>query len=151
MASRSSPSHVPPLPLAMSFGMALLALCLVAGARLAGFTPQQAVSSGEVRESRLLSFQTDGRGDVAVIDAQTGETITLAGKEGFIPGVLRGLNRLRRTNEFHPGDAYRLERLSSGELMLVDTTTGVRLELNAYGHANARVFETFLRPTGDKS
>lgn len=151
MAQSASPSHVPPLPLALSFGVALLALALVAGAKLAGFTPQQDMASSAVLQSRLLSFQSDSQGEIAVIDAETGETISKAGKEGFIPGVLRGLNRLRRTNEALPTDAYRLERLNNGELMLVDTTTGVRLELNAYGHSNARIFEAFLPPTGDKS
>lgn len=131
--------------------MALLALVLVAGAKFAGFTAQQDAGGGEVLQSRLLSFRSDSQGGVAVIDAKTGETISLAGKEGFIPGVLRGLNRLRQINEAQTTDAYRLERLSSGELMLVDTTTGVRLELNAYGHSNARVFEAFLQKTGDQS
>lgn len=131
--------------------MALLALALVAGAKFVGFSAQQDAASGEVLQSRLLSFRSDSQGVVAVIDAKTGETISLTGKEGFIPGVLRGLNRLRQINEAHATDAYRLERLSSGELMLIDTVTGVRLELNAYGHANARVFEAFLQQTGDQS
>jgi hypothetical protein len=35
--------------------------------------------------------------------------------------------------------------------MLTDTATGVSLDLNAYGHANAQVFTQFLAPRGDNS
>ncbi len=142
---------LPRLPLVLSFGMAVAALALVTGARLAGFSPQQEAVVSEVAESRLLRFDRDATGEIDVIDAATGETIAKAGSEGFVPGVLRGLDRLRRTSESSISEAYRLERLGNGQLMLTDTASGVTLDLAAYGQANARVFAAFLPSTGDRS
>ena len=142
---------LPRLPLVLSFGMAVAALALVTGARLAGFSPQQEAVVSEVAESRLLRFDRDATGEIDVIDAATGETIAKAGGEGFVPGVLRGLDRLRRTSESSISEAYRLERLGNGRLMLTDTASGVTLDLAAYGQANARVFAAFLPSTGDRS
>lgn len=140
------------LPLALFFGMAVAALVLVTGARIAGFSPkQQEAALFQVAESRLLRFEHDVTGEINVIDAATGETIATADSEGFIPGVLRGLDRLRRTNKSSTSDAYRLERLNNGQLLLTDTASGVRLDLAAYGQDNARVFATFLPSTGDQS
>lgn len=153
MASAPARSHIPPLPLALSFGMALLALVLVAGARVAGFSPEQALPGAEVVDSRLLRFEQAADGQITVIDGSTGEAIAdaPAGAEGFLKGALRGLNRIRMADETAPGVPYRLERLANGQLMLVDTASGVALDLNAYGRSNAAVFAEFLETTGDKS
>jgi len=51
MASAPARSHIPPLPLALSFGMALLALLLVAGARLTGVSPEQTLPGATAVES----------------------------------------------------------------------------------------------------
>lgn len=141
----------PHLPLMVAFAMAIAALALVTGARLAGFTPQQHGAEAAVLESRLLLFQRTATNEVDVIDASTGETILWAGKEGFIPGVLRALDRLRRGQAAAASDAYRLERLSNGQLLLTDTASGMTLDLAAYGQVNARVFAAFLQSTGDQS
>jgi len=153
MASAPARSHVPPLPLALSFGMALLALVLVAGARVAGFSAEQTLPGAEVVDSRLLRFEQAADGQITVIDGSTGEAIAdaPAGAEGFLKGALRGLNRIRMADETAPGVPYRLDRLANGQLMLVDTASGVALDLNAYGRSNAAVFAEFLETTGDKS
>lgn len=139
------------LPIAIGFGMAVLALVLVAGARVSGFAPEQAVSRGQPVQSRFLRFETTPMGEIAVIDAETGAVLANAGHEGFIPGVLRGLNRMRRTAEADLAHAWRLDSLDNGQLLLTDTATGVSLDLNAYGRANAQVFTEFLAPRGDNS
>lgn len=136
--------------MALSFGIAAVALLLVAGARVTGFSPKQELEQAHVLQSRLLRFAGDSETGVQVIDVQTGETLARTSREGFIPGVLRGLNRLRKTNELTPAEAYRLERLDNGQLLLIDTATGVSLDLNAYGRANAAIFKDFLA-TGDQS
>lgn len=102
-------------------------------------------------QSRMLRFETTPAGDITVIDAKTGAVIANAGREGFIPGVLRGLNRMRQTAEADTSHAWRLDSLGNGQVMLTDTATGVSLDLNAYGHANAQVFTQFLAPRGDNS
>lgn len=150
MTSSTSRSHIPPLPLALSFGFAALALLLVAGARVTGFSPKQELEQAHVLQSRLLRFAGDAETGVRVIDVQTGETLARTSREGFIPGVLRGLNRVRRTSEAPTAEAYRLERLDNGQLLLIDTATGVSLDLNAYGRGNAAIFKDFLA-TGDQS
>ena len=153
MAKAPSRSHVPPLPLALSFGMALLALALVAGARLAGFSPAQTLPGGTVVESRSLRFEQASDGRIIVVDAATGLAISDAppGAEGFLKGAMRGLTRIRKAEETAQGAPYRLELLANGQLMLVDTMSGVALDLNAYGRSNAAVFAEFLETTGDKS
>jgi putative photosynthetic complex assembly protein len=151
MTSVSSRAPLSKLPLAFAFGLVVLALVLVAGARVSGFTPQQAVAEAGIVQSRLISFEATPAGEIKVIDARTGAVIANAGSEGFIPGVLRGLNRMRRNAEADLAHAWRLDSLDNGQLMLTDTATGVSLDLNAYGSVNAQVFNQFLAPRGDNS
>lgn len=153
MATAPARSHIPPLPLALSFGMALLALVLVAGARVAGYSPEQTLPGATVVDSRILRFEQAGDGRVTVIDGATGQAITSTapGAEGFLKGALRGLSRIRMSDEASPTAAYELQRLSNGQLLLIDTASGIKLDLNAYGRGNAAVFAQFLETTGDKS
>lgn len=153
MASAPARSHIPPLPLALSFGMAILALVLVAGARITGYGPEQSLPNAEVVDSRLLRFEQAADGHITVIDDRTGEAIAdaPAGAEGFLKGALRGLNRIRKADETALSVPYRLELMANGQLLLVDTASGVALDLNAYGRGNAAVFAEFLETTGDKS
>ena len=153
MATVRSSHQVPPLPLALGFGLALLTLALVAGARLTGFTPEQTLPGASVVDSRLLRFVQESDGGVTVIDGETGLAIADAppGAEGFLKGALRGLMRIRMGEQTPHGAPYRLQRLANGQLMLIDTSTGVSLDLNAYGRSNAAVFGEFLETTGDKS
>lgn len=143
-------SIAPKIPLAFAAGMVIVALLVVGAARFTGFSPVQDMGAAEVQKSRLIRFDSDAKG-VAVIDASTGEVITHTSKEGFVPGVLRGLNRMRQTEQVDVAQAYRLEKLSNGQLLLVDPAAGVSLDLAAYGHDNATLFLGFLSPTGDKS
>jgi putative photosynthetic complex assembly protein len=130
-------------------GMVVAALLAVSVARIGGYSPVQSLGTSQVEQSRLLRFESDAQG-VAVIDATTGAVITHTSAEGFIPGVLRGLNRMRQTEQASATDAYRLERLSNGQLLLVDTVSGVSLDLAAYGRDNAASFVRFLSPSGDQ-
>jgi putative photosynthetic complex assembly protein len=140
-----------PSPAALAAaGMVIAALIAVAAARIGGYSPVQSLGTTEVAQSRLLRFESDPQG-VAVIDATTGAVITHTSAEGFIPGVLRGLNRMRQTEQANVGAAYRLEHLTNGQLLLVDTASGVSLDLAAYGRDNAASFLRFLSPSGDQS
>ena len=129
--------------------MALLALMLVAGARVTGYSPELTLPGASVVDSRLLRFEQAADGQITVRDGTTGETITATapGAEGF----LKGLNRMRMADETAGAVPYRLERLTNGQLLLIDTASGVKLDLNAYGRGNAAVFAEFLEPTGDQS
>lgn len=129
--------------------MVVAALLAVSAAKIGGYSPVQAMGDVEVAQSRLLRFVSDVQG-VAVVDANNGKVITHTSAEGFIPGVLRGLNRMRQTEQASANDAYRLERLANGQLLLVDTASGVSLDLAAYGRDNAASFLRFLQDTGDQ-
>ena len=131
-------------------GMVVVALLAVSIARIGGYSPVQSLGASGVAQSRLLRFEGDTQG-VAVIDAKSGALITHTSAVGFIPGVLRGLNRMRQTELAKASDAYRLERLNNGQLLLVDTASGVSLDLAAYGRDNAASFLRFLSPSGDQN
>ncbi|MCA3559663.1 MAG: hypothetical protein IOC82_01375 [Aestuariivirga sp.] len=139
----------PSLAAIAAVGMVVAALLAVSVAKLSGYSPVQTLGASEVAQSRLLRFESGAQG-VAVIDATTGAVITHTSAEGFIPGVLRGLNRMRQTGQAKVTDAYRLEHLSNGQLLLVDTVSGVSLDLAAYGRDNAASFLRFLPTTGDQ-
>ena len=140
--------RVSPAALAAA-GMVVAALVAVSAAKIWGYSPVQRLETSEVSQSRLLRFESDAQG-VAVIDATTGDVITHTSAEGFIPGVLRGLNRMRQTEAASTTDAYRLEHLANGQLLLVDTVSGVSLDLAAYGRDNAATFLRFLQTSGDQ-
>ncbi|MFO1133563.1 MAG: photosynthetic complex assembly protein PuhC [Hyphomicrobiales bacterium] len=149
MAQHPVRSHRPHPAALAAAGMVVAALLAVSLARYGGYSPVQSLGTSDVAQSRLLRFESDAQG-VAVIDATTGAVITHTSAEGFIPGVLRGLNRMRQTEQAKVSDAYRLERLSNGQLLLVDTASGVSLDLAAYGRDNAASFVRFLSPSGDQ-
>lgn len=147
MAHAPARSFAPRLPALAAAGMVVAALVAVSAARLGGYSPVQELAAADVLQSRLVRFQSDADG-VAVIDAATGKIITHTSAEGFVPGVLRGLNRMRQTELADAAAAYRLERLSNGQLLLIDTASGIKLDLAAYGRDNAALMATFLSSTG---
>ena len=151
ISTPASRNRIPPLPLALSFGMALVALALVAGARLVGVSPEQTLPGAAVVDSRLISIEQAPDGRITVSDATTGQPIanSAPGVEGFLRGALRGLNRIRMADASLKGEPYRLERLANSQILLIDTGSGVTLDLNAYGRSNAAVFAKYLETTGD--
>lgn len=138
------------LPAAVAAGLVVAALLVVSAARIQGYSPVQELGAAEVLQSRMIRFDSDAQ-RVAVVDAETGVVLAETAQEGFISGVLRGLKRMRQTEQAGMAEAYRLERMSNGQIRLIDTVTGVSLDLAAYGQTNAAVFAQFLSPTGDKS
>jgi len=138
------------LPAAVAAGLVVAALLVVSAARIQGYSPVQELGAAEVLQSRMIRFDSDAQ-RVAVVDAETGAVLAETAQEGFISGVLRGLKRMRQTEQAGMAEAYRLERMSNGQIRLIDTVTGVSLDLAAYGQTNAAVFAQFLSPTGDKS
>jgi putative photosynthetic complex assembly protein len=150
---QAAANSVPRLPLAWAFSVVIVTILVVTAARLTGFSPVQDLGASEVLQSKLLRFEDAGDGSVSIIDGTTGKLVASAepGTNGFLRGTLRGLMRVRKKGEVSYGAPYRLERLRNGQLMLIDTASGIRLDLNAYGQTNAAVFAAFLSTTGDKS
>lgn len=140
-------------PLILAFGLAITAIAVSAGVRFAGVSPHQKLEGAEIQQSRLIRFEPMSDGRIIILDATSGEVITTAPLElaGFLKGVLRGLGRIRRTQEIDIADPYRLEKMTNGQLLLVDTASGISLDMNAYGRSNASVFGAFLSTKGDQS
>jgi putative photosynthetic complex assembly protein len=153
MSNSSPKSPLKKAPLVLAFGLALAALALTAGARLAGVSPEQRLAGADVLQSRTLRFEARPDGGVNIFDAATGERVTTAppGLEGFLKGALRGLDRIRKADEVATDLPYRVEKLANGQLLLIDTASGLALDLNAYGRSNAAIFDAFLATTGENS
>jgi putative photosynthetic complex assembly protein len=152
-AQKSAPVHFPRFPLMAAFAFLFAAVAVIGGARLAGFSPVQDLGATEVIQGRTLRFEDAADGSVKIIDADTNIEIAAAGPgtNGFLRGALRGLMRARKREDVSYLAPFRLERWSNGQLMLIDTAEGGRIDLNAYGRTNAAVFNEFLTTTGDKS
>mgnify|MGYP006293212753 FL=1 len=59
------------LPTIIAAAMVVSTLIGVAGARLAGFKPQQATAGSDILNTRLIRFSADNSGTITVIDAET--------------------------------------------------------------------------------
>ncbi len=97
--------------------------------------------------SRMLTFDKRADNTLAVIDANTGQTIEVlpSADEGFLPGAIRSL-RYERRRLGKPDDApFRLVGEASRGLALIDPATGIYLQLEAYGFENARQVARLLQ------
>jgi putative photosynthetic complex assembly protein len=125
----------------------VLVTCLLAVAafRFAGHQPRE-VSYRDAVASARLGFSDLGAGTVRIYDWDRGiELDTLAAGEGsFIRGVLRSLVRERRARGLVTEDPFTLLQYPDGSLVLEDPLTDERIELWAFGPANAGVFAALL-------
>ena len=141
--------------LLLAGGLVSITLMLTAAVSF-GVLPREAVPS-VVRaqagvaavEARNLSFADRADGAVAVVDADTKETLAvLLGENdggGFIRGVMRGLARERRMSGLGAEAPFSLTRWENGSLSLVDTATGRSIELGSFGPENRQAFARFLK------
>lgn len=142
-----SHTHEPPVdnmkvPLIVA-GLVLLATFVVAAnwtdpvARIAPTT--------EMTGFRALTFVDGDNGEVLVSDAASGEAVeTLYQGHGFLRATLRSLAHTRM-KAGHPKDApFHLEQYASGQLLLIDPTTGKTIDLWAFGAPNKAVFEKYV-------
>ncbi len=127
-------------------GLALVAFTIIASSISKqtgiGRTAERAVPTS----SRMLNFQPREDRTMAVIDAQTGEVLEVlpSAEEGFIAGAVKSLQYERRRHG-KPADApFRLIGEDFNRLALIDPSTGIYLQLEAYGMENARSVARFL-------
>lgn len=97
-------------------------------------------------EARDVRFVTAGDDTIIVLDAASGETIRVIqpSEEGFIHGSLRGLSRDRKLRGLAYDLPYRIIRWDDGRLTLSDIATGMRVQLDPFGPANAGAYARFL-------
>jgi putative photosynthetic complex assembly protein len=120
-----------------------LTLLAVSTLRLTGFDPAQAPAAVVVE--RRLVFADASDGAVQVKDAVSGEAVArMAGEQGFLRGVLRGLARERKRNELGSEQPFELIGRADGRLTLRDPATGRLVDLESFGPTNAAVFARLL-------
>jgi len=96
--------------------------------------------------SRMLTFIPNSQKQLEIRDATSGELLqTLPNlEEGFIIGALRGLQFNRNRVEKPLEAPYRLMYRSDQGLALIDPSTGVYVQLEAFGKDNVATFAAFL-------
>jgi len=128
------------------------ALTLATVVRLSGIDISSLPAARPV-EVRYLQFIDRPDGAVAVQDARSRELVQLlpGGTNGFLRATMRNFARERRGNGIGSSAAFKLTASSDGRLILEDSATGSRIDLEAFGQTNAAVFARFLSPPpGDR-
>lgn len=137
-----------PSPLGSDTPWPIWALGILLLVVLAGVTLQMKVHGAAapqpteaVQWERSLSFVGQSNGDIAVLDATTGQEVArFQGEQGFLRGSLRALNRERKRSGMNPDLPFKLTGHVDGRITLLDTATGQRLNLESFGPTNSAVF-----------
>jgi putative photosynthetic complex assembly protein len=137
-----SAAPFPRLPLLLVGGVLALALGIaVSGPGTVGGATE--APSAPLLAERTLAFVD--RDDHAVAARENGRDVAVfEGEQGFLRGILRGLNRTRRGRDIPRDAPFHLAAYADGRLVLDDPATGVRLDLAAFGHTNEDVFAALL-------
>lgn len=125
-----------------------VSLAVTATARLAGFTPLTAPKPTSAPEQWIdLRFVDEPDGSVRVKNGDDDRDVaTLApGTNGFVRGVVRGLAHERKVRGIGAAPPFRLAQWKGGRLVLLDTATGRRIDLDAFGVSNKDAFVQLLR------
>ena len=107
-----------------------------------GRTPDQPGPS-QVRE---LRFERTADDAMLIRDAYSGEVLErlASADEGFIAGALRGLSYERRRQEKPEQAPYRLIARPGQGVALIDPSTGVYVQLEAFGRDNVTALSRYL-------
>jgi putative photosynthetic complex assembly protein len=138
--------HFPRAPLTGAILLIAAAVGSVAVAQLTHMPQPSLAITAPITEQRLVRFEDRPDGGVGVIDAVTGKDIAVAqpGTNGFLRGSLRGLMRARKRQGIGITEPFRIERFTTGQIVLRDEATRTDIPLNAFGPTNAAVFAAFL-------
>ena len=132
----------PPLPLFAAITIVGLSLLLALIGKTTDIGTVRA-QFGEPIAMRDVLFN-QGTDRLAAIDLRSGQVIADMKNEGFVFGVIRGLERVRMTRDVPEGQPYRIIKWENGWVSLSDTGTGERIYINAFGPDNAAAFERIL-------
>jgi putative photosynthetic complex assembly protein len=100
-----------------------------------------------------LAFADQADGSVSVRESGSGRLLTTLapGSDGFVRSVLRGLAHDRTRRGIGAAPPFRLSELQGGQLSLLDTATGRRIDLQSFGVTNRDAFARFLPAAGARS
>ncbi len=143
--SHSHDQHIPRPVLYAAGALIAVSLALTAFCR-STLVAELAAPRPAPLESLALSFDDQTDGSVAVLDATTGLRFTSIPPEsnGFVRGVLRGMNRERKLESLGKDAKFVLAREQNGRLSLEDLQTHRRVDLTAFGPDNAGAFARLL-------
>jgi putative photosynthetic complex assembly protein len=121
----------------------LTSVAAVAAVRLSGIDIRE--PDAPAVETRALRFEDRPDGSIAVIDADSRQTVTQIAEEGgFIRGALRALARERKLRGLDGTQPFLLIGRADGRLTLQDPATGQRIDLESFGPMHAGSFARLL-------
>ncbi len=147
--AKAPPHREKPIPRAALFAAGALVVLSFAAAIAGRFADVGALRAPEpdpVAE-RVLRFEVRADNAVAIYvgaDAAAPATVLPPERNGFVRGVLRGLDHERRLSGVAPDAPYRLVRSSDGRLTLIDPSNDRRIELFGFGDANYAAFDELM-------
>lgn len=99
-----------------------------------------------VIQSVDLRFEERTAGRYAVIHAASNRLLKLIepGRDGFVRVAVSGLEFDRKARGAQSNEPLQLGRAADGSYWLIDLSTGRRLQLEAFGHANLVAFAQIL-------
>ena len=96
--------------------------------------------------SRELRFVLQPDDSMRVIDAKTsriaGTVPTI--RDGFVPGLLHGMDIIRKHDGVPTNLPYRITEMSDGRVLLIDPPTKSEIDLESFGSGNAQRFVAYL-------
>jgi putative photosynthetic complex assembly protein len=143
---------IPKGALGAAIMLVLFSLVVVTVSRMTGVGSTQMVPPAVV-ESRDLRFADGKDGAVLVYDAQSNQLIERmpSGSAGFIRVVMRKMAHERKLASIGSEPPFRLARHSNGQVTITDTVNGTRVDLDAFGAANAENFTRLMTMKGGTS
>ena len=139
--------RVPTVPLVGAAVVVALVFTLAIRARMSGAGASREPLSVPV-DQRAIRFVPEGDGSLAVYDATSGQvSIRLAaGTNGFIFGMLRGIEYRRNVAHTDPSTPLALTRWRDGRITLDDPATGMHVVANSFGSTQLASFEQLFTP-----
>ena len=137
------------VPRALLLGALALVVFTIMGSGFARVTDVGAsrMPTSTAVTTLMLRFDDLDDGGVAVRNAADASLLYKVepGTNGFIRATMRGLARERMRAGFGAAEPFKLTRWSDGTISLQDETSGRRLDLDAFGPANAGAFAQFFQ------
>ena len=140
------PSRIPIPPLIGLAGVGAVAIVALWPVAPSHETPT-------VIASKELRFIEEPQDRMAIVDVKTGKQVAMVRStaDGFVPGVMYGMEVARRRYSVDLNAPYRLTQLSDGRVLLTDAPTHNEIDLERFGTANAATFAALLHvPESDE-
>lgn len=137
--------YIPRQILLAAGGMMLLTVVLVGLHRYGGWEETR-VPDAPIAEQRAILFEERDNGMLAVLSAEDGSVLDLAGpaEKGFLRVTLSAMNHGRRVNGVAQNEPFLVRRRTDNSLSLYDPATDQSIDLRAFGPQNTRAYINFL-------